>query len=109
MLEIYDEVFGTDRQNRTDVCAVGFEPNVHQTQRLKALEEAYHRKGWRVRILTETEVSTEDGTAEFFCDSMAALEHHEWGASLIPWQGDMQDLIPNKNGTIRKSIRQIYR
>ena len=79
VLEVFDAVFGTDRQNRTDVCAVGFEPNVHHSQRLKALEEAYNHKGWRVRIFTETAVSTEDGTAEFFFDSIAATEHQSGG------------------------------
>lgn len=91
VLEIYDEIFGKDRHKRTDVCAVGFEPNVHHTQYLKALEDSYTAKGWRVKIFTETAASTEDGTAEFFFDTWATPEQHEWGASLIPWQGGMKE------------------
>lgn len=91
VLEIFDEIFGKDRQNRTDICAVGFEPNPYHIERLKALENAYQTKGWRVKIFTETAVGTQDGEAEFFFDTLAAPEHHQWGASLIPWQGDMKN------------------
>lgn len=90
VLTIFDEMFGKDRKQRADVCAVGFEPNVHHTKRLQVLEDAYNAKGWRVKIFTETAASTKDGTAEFFFDTLAAPEHHQWGASLIPWQSDMK-------------------
>lgn len=107
VLEIYDEVFGKDRHNRTDICAVGFEPNVHHTAHLKALEDSYTAKGWRVKIFTETAVSTEDGTAEFFFDAWATPEQHEWGASLIPWQGDMKKPPTEGGGRHKSTVRTL--
>jgi hypothetical protein len=89
ILSFFDELFEKDRKHLFSLCAVGFEPNIHHTSKLNALEAAYSAKGWRVKIFTETAVSMVDGNATFFFDRVARPEQHEWGASLIPWHKSM--------------------
>jgi hypothetical protein len=48
------------------ICAVGFEPNIHHTKKLQEMENAYQKKGWRVKISTDLAAATKDGTADFF-------------------------------------------
>jgi hypothetical protein len=35
VLEVYDEIFGTNRSSMKDLCAVGWEPNIHHAPFLK--------------------------------------------------------------------------
>jgi hypothetical protein len=59
---VFNTYFGEDvTQRRSDVCSVGFEPNPSHTKRLKALEDAYKKCGWRVHFFTETAVSDHNG------------------------------------------------
>ena len=90
MLSFFDEQFGHDRKRLSSLCTVGFEPNIHHTSKLRALETAYTARGWRVKIFTETAVSTIDGNATFFFDKIANPQQHEWAASLIPWHESMK-------------------
>lgn len=89
VLPIYDRLFGQNRSTDDAMCVVGFEPNPHHTAKLQELETAYNKKGWRVKIFTETAIALEDGTAEFYFDTLAAPQNHEWGASMLAWQHDM--------------------
>lgn len=89
VLPIYDRLFGKNRSTDSKMCVVGFEPNPHHTVKLQELEAAYNKKGWRVKIFTETAISLQDGTAEFYFDTLASPAQHEWGASMLAWQYDM--------------------
>lgn len=91
VLPIYDRIFGKDRSAGTSMCAIGFEANPHHTEKLQKLEAAYQAKGWRVKIFTGTALATHDGTAEFYFDTLAKPENHEWGASMVAWQKDMKE------------------
>ena len=91
VLPIFDEIIGTNRSSRHDLCVVGFEPNIHHTTRLQELETAYLRRGWRVKIFTETAVALKNGEADFFFDTVAPAQRHQWGASLIPYHETMRD------------------
>jgi hypothetical protein len=43
VLPVYDQLFGTDREEKhKEICAVGFEPDIHHTNKLQELEIAYH-------------------------------------------------------------------
>lgn len=77
---LYAEVFGT--AHRSDVCAYGFEPNPLHTEPLRALEEAYRRLGITISIMTETAISTKNGTATLYLDHGAGGAAHEWGSGL---------------------------
>ena len=90
VLPIYDQLFGQNRSIDSAMCVVGFEPNPHHKAKLRQLEAAYNAKGWRVKIFTETAIALQDGTAEFYFDTLASPDHHEWGASMLPWQPNMK-------------------
>ena len=45
------------------------------------LEQSYRSCGWRLKILTETAVSDQYGTTEFFSDN--DFSHLEWGGSIL--------------------------
>jgi hypothetical protein len=107
VLPIYDQLFGTDRAENTRICAVGFEPNPRHTQKLQELEGAYLKKGWRVKIFTATAADVEDGTADFYFDNDAAPEHHEWGASMIPWQNNMKRNEEQNNPNAKTTVETI--
>jgi len=89
VLPIYDRLFGPNRSTDSEMCVVGFEPNPHHTAKLQELEAAYNKKGWRVKIFTETAIALQDGTEFFYFDTVASPDHHEWGASMLAWQYDM--------------------
>ena len=87
VLPIFDSRFGPIEERKVDpgLCAVGFEPNPRNEQRLLELQAAYRAQGWRVKIFTQTAVSVTDGTANFYAD-LAPPEFNEPGASLLPWR-----------------------
>lgn len=68
-------------QNRTEVCAFGFEANPIHSRRLSALQRMLQLSGARVSIFTETAVSTTEGSVTFHRDPGAA-GNNEWGAGI---------------------------
>lgn len=64
VLPVYDAAFGLDRRRR--VCAFGWEANPAKTARLREIEAAYRRRGWRTTIHTETAAGVREGTIPFF-------------------------------------------
>ena len=50
--------------NICQVCAVGFEPNMHLSNGLEDLEDAYNRCGYRTIINTLTGVDIASGKAQ---------------------------------------------
>lgn len=107
VLPIYDQLFGTDRAENTRICAVGFEPNPRHAPKLQELEAAYLEKGWRVKIFPATAADMKNGTAEFYFDNDAAPEHHEWGASMIPWQKNMKSNEEQNTPNVKTTVKTI--
>ena len=68
MQYITNPSFSSDRSN---VCAVGFEPNPKHASKLKAIEKAYTGCGWRTHFFTETAVSNYSGTTELYLDTFS--------------------------------------
>ena len=85
VLAVFDQVFGPPP--RRDICALGFEPNIKHTATLKGIEQNLKCRGYKAKFFTETAVSTTDSTLTFYGDEAADEQVHEWGASLINWQG----------------------
>lgn len=87
VLPVFDSRFGPPEERKRDpgLCAVGFEPNPRNEARLLELQAAYRKQGWRVKFFTQTAVSVQDGTADFYADQ-APPEYNEPGASLLPWR-----------------------
>lgn len=85
VLPVFDNVFGEQWNTRLgdELCAVGFEPNPHNTAKLLKLETAYRQQGWRVKFFTETAVAMEDGEADFYLDEDSPAKYHEPGSSLV--------------------------
>ena len=92
VLGIYNSSFGkpderrrvNSEHSRTEdtktLCAVGFEPNSHQTRKLKLLEDSYNKCGWFVKFFTESAVSDHEGQGEFFTDN----RKWELGGGVLP-------------------------
>lgn len=90
---IFDANFGT-LENRLRVfsendkmlCAVGFEPNIDHSLFLKEIETAYHKCGWKIKIMTETAVSDHTGTATFYRRISSNSDNHpiNLGAGIHP-------------------------
>ena len=68
MQYITNPSFSSDRSN---VCAVGFEPNPKHATKLKEIEKAYTDCGWRTHFFTETAVSNYSGTTELYLDTVS--------------------------------------
>ena len=51
------------RESLNSVCTVGFEPNPASESRLRQLQAAYSRCGWRVHFFARTAASNADGEA----------------------------------------------
>lgn len=87
--KMFDYAYGTDLDvRRRSVCALGFEPNPHNTRELLSLEAEHDAHGWRTRFLTETAASIEDGTAPFYTDEKAPKWAHEWASSLVSYSSN---------------------
>eukprot|EP01041_Mallomonas_annulata_P006643 gene6643-13453_t len=85
-ISLFDKTFGT---NRSEVCAIGFEPNPHRTARLKSLETSYNSVGFPLIIFYETAVNTVGTNVSFYTEPYEKAENHEWGASLLQWNQNM--------------------
>lgn len=66
---------------REDVCAWGWEPNMHHTVALTTLQDAYRARGRRITIFTETAAGTFDGAGVFVSDNQ--YQNLEWGGSVV--------------------------
>ena len=80
VLPIFDSFFGAMRNS---VCAVGFEANPHHTKRLTALQESFRSAGFPCVIFTNSAVSRQSGTVDFYLDT--SNNHEQLGASVLPW------------------------
>ena len=76
--QIFKQLF---HQHRGEVCTFGFEANPVHTVVLKNLQNSFRKIGFRVKIYTETPVSTSVLNTSFYLDP-GANSHHQWGASL---------------------------
>ena len=86
------------RSSRRRVCAVGFEPNIHHTATLLALERAYQAAGFPLVIFTETAISWKDEMLTFFFD-LGNKDMNEWGASLVNYNAS-KDTMSTSNYTV---------
>jgi FkbM family methyltransferase len=83
VLPVFEQYFGNDR---TNVCSIGFEPNVAHTEYLNKLNEHFANQKYQGFIFTEHAVSSHRGNMTFFRDPRAPKRAHEWGASLAAWK-----------------------
>lgn len=81
VLPIFDKYFGP-RENRSKVCAVGFEPNSAHTAYLNKLNAHFKSKSLPAYVFTDVAVSSRRGNTTFFMDPDAPQDKHEWAASL---------------------------
>jgi FkbM family methyltransferase len=89
VLPVFDAYFG---QERSQVCAVGFEPNSAHTKYLDTLNDVFRQRNLPAYIFTEVAVSSRRGNMTFYKDPSAPSRVHEWGASLAAWN-------PKNNGS----------
>ena len=67
ILQIFDKYFGTDRQHKPSMCAIGMEMNPKHTMRLSSLEKHYTEEcGYSVRFFKETAATTHDGWVDYW-------------------------------------------
>jgi len=98
VLKVFDQHFGTARQNDLGLCAFGFEANPTHNARLETIESAYRRAGHRMTISRETAVGTSNGTTTFFFTGNA---FRDLGAST-----KLNNFL-NSSATMRPISRQI--
>jgi hypothetical protein len=83
--------FYGDVANRSDVCAVAFEPNPKHGRSLAALQARLRRAGHPASIFGLA-VSNVSGTATYWTDTAEHnLKQGEWGSSLLRWAANMDD------------------
>ena len=87
--KVFDTKFGSIKERLRPtidggnmVCAIGFEPNSHHTEKLVEIESAYQECGWRVVIFTESAASDRNGVGRFYTDE--SYGNMEWGGGVLP-------------------------
>ena len=70
-------ILGDSRSEERTVCAVGFEPNIQHTPRLRRVERHLQKRGFRASFLTETGVGGRDGFQNMTTDNDS--NNHFWG------------------------------
>jgi len=80
-LDVFNKEFGPVEERKKHVCAVGFEPNPHHTNKLSDIEKSYHKCGWKTWFFKETGVSNRSGQATFYSDGADA--YNEWGGGIL--------------------------
>lgn len=81
VLPMFEKYFGI-RENRSKVCAVGFEPNSAHTAYLNTVNAHFRNKSLPAYVFTDVAVSSHRGQASFFTDPGSSKDKHEWAASL---------------------------
>ncbi|KAJ1627362.1 hypothetical protein T492DRAFT_842433 [Pavlovales sp. CCMP2436] len=71
VLKVFDQHFGTARQNDLGLCAFGFEANPTHNARLETIESAFREAGHRMTIFRETAVGTSNSINTFFFNGNA--------------------------------------
>ena len=81
------------------ICAVGFEPNSHHTEYLKAIETSHRKCGWHTTFLTESAVSNKNGVTKFYSDN--SFVNNEWGGGILPPDVMRTSKTVNQGGTYK--------
>jgi FkbM family methyltransferase len=84
VLPMFDKYFG-QAEDRSRVCAVGFEPNSAHTAYLDTVNAHFSQKALPAHVFTGVAVSSRRGQATFARDPGSAKDKHEWSASLATW------------------------
>ena len=85
----FNLVFGDTALNRSDVCAVGFEPNHNLTTKLRRLARKLTVSGHRI-FLFNAAVSVSSGQAQLFSDTdLNRFPFNSWGKTLVKYDGRM--------------------
>ncbi len=91
VLSFFEKYFGKDR---TNVCAIGFEPNLAHTDYLQKLNNFFANHSYQGYIFSEHAVSSHRGNMTFFRD-LTSPKYHEWGGEplwLLGSQSQIQGL-----------------
>jgi hypothetical protein len=79
--------------NRSDVCAFGFEPNPLHNKILNKTENFYQKHGFNVIIFRETAISTSYGNASFIRDFSSDPKNLEFGGTMFDYgQGNSSQI-----------------
>lgn len=66
ILPVFEKYFGPfNQRDKSQVCAVGWEPNPTHTERLQNLSDAYNKCGFRTIIYTETGVDVRNSKIKY--------------------------------------------
>lgn len=79
--KFFDKWFEVPEERKRAVCAIGFEPDPSHTRRLQEVESHYRRRGYCVRIFTETAIGTHDGPISLYQDK--DVKHQRMGSSIV--------------------------
>ena len=91
LLQIFDKYFGSfESRNPSEVCVVGFEPNIRHAENLTKIEKSYNKCGWKTIIHTVTGVDVKAGKAEF---AIATAWYNNIASHLVSDKGMIQKLI----------------
>jgi len=86
VLPVFDVWFGPPEfraqpSERTGLCAFGFEANPLHAERLRGLEAAYQKQGWRVHFFAPVAVTAKsEGNVTFHLGG--AQDNHYWGGNV---------------------------
>ncbi|XP_052812890.1 uncharacterized protein LOC128240326 [Mya arenaria] len=80
ILPYFDKIFGNVEQRRKYACAFGFEANPRHFTRLKYIEDAYKRKGFRVTFFKNAVSNEQNKNVTIFSETNFDLD---WGAGIL--------------------------
>ena len=94
IIPFFDKFFGKDR---SDVCAIGFEPNAHHSPGLNQIQEVYNMMGFNVKIHTQTAVvADDDGVTAFHMDPVRE-----------GWGGLGSSIVQHRKTKTKSAVRTI--
>lgn len=64
-IAVFNRFFGSAAERRKSTCAIGMEMNPAHTARLRAVEAAHAKQGWRTRFFTQTGVGVDFSTGRY--------------------------------------------
>lgn len=103
-IPIFDRFFGVSEVRRESTCAFGFEMNWVHTEKLRRIERAYNRVGWRTRFFAETGVGTDFAVVKNDYKPSHPTEDFAVGAS-IPFPTNSTEPRDGGSSDVAHSVR----
>ncbi|XP_052784275.1 uncharacterized protein LOC128220063 [Mya arenaria] len=80
IIPYFDKIFGNVDNRRKYACAFGFEANPRHFSRLKYIENAYRRKGFRVTFYNNAVSNEQDKNVTIYSETNFDID---WGAGIL--------------------------